>query len=62
MNTSSDTKIYHVEGEPSAVTISMSAVVVLAVYARVKMKEVEGDLWFCTKAEAEANGFRAPGQ
>ena len=49
VNTSKDTKIYHVEGESSS-------------YARVKMKDEEGDLWFCTKAEAEANGFRAPGQ
>ena len=48
VNTSKDTKIYHVEGESSS-------------YARVNMKEQEGDLWFCTKAEAEANGFRAPG-
>ena len=49
VNTGKDTKIYHVEGKSSS-------------YARVKMKENEGDLWFCTKAEAEANGFRAPGQ
>ena len=49
VNTSKDTKIYHVEGESSS-------------YARVKMKEEEGDRWFCTKAEAKANGFRAPGQ
>ena len=47
VNTSSDTKIYHVEGESSS-------------YGRVRMKEGEGDLWFCTKDEAEANGFRAP--
>ena len=47
VNTSRDTKIYHVEGESSS-------------YGRVKMKEAEGDLWFCTKDEAEANGFRAP--
>ena len=49
VNTSRDTKIYHVEGESSS-------------YARVNMKEGEGDLWFCTRAEAEANGFRAPGR
>ena len=47
VNTGRDTKIYHVEGESSS-------------YGRVKMKEGEGDLWFCTKDEAEANGFRAP--
>ena len=47
VNTSSDTKIYHVEGESSS-------------YGRVNMKEGEGDLWFCTEDEAEANGFRAP--
>ncbi len=47
VNTSSSTKIYHVEGESSS-------------YGRVNMKEGEGDLWFCTKDEAEANGFRAP--
>lgn len=47
VNTSKDTKIYHVEGESSS-------------YEMVKMKEGEGDLWFCTRAEAEANGFRAP--
>ena len=47
VNTSRDTKIYHVEGSSSS-------------YGRVKMKEGEGDLWFCTKDEAEANGFRAP--
>ena len=47
VNTSRDTKIYHVEGSSSS-------------YGRVKMKEEEGDLWFCTKDEAEANGFRAP--
>ena len=49
VNTSRDTKIYHVEGESSS-------------YGRVNMKEAEGDLWFCTRAEAEANGFRAPRQ
>ena len=49
VNTSRDTKIYHVEGSSSS-------------YGRVKMKEEEGDLWFCTRAEAEANGFRAPEQ
>ncbi len=49
VNTSRDTKIYHVEGESSS-------------YARVNMREGEGDLWFCTRAEAEANGFRAPRQ
>ncbi len=49
VNTSRDTKIYHVEGESSS-------------YGRVNMKEGEGDLWFCTRAEAEANGFRAPGR
>ncbi len=49
VNTSRDTKIYHVDGESSS-------------YARVNMKEGEGDLWFCTRAEAEANGFRAPGR
>ncbi len=47
VNTSRDTKIYHVEGSSSS-------------YGRVNMKEGEGDLWFCTKDEAEANGFRAP--
>ena len=47
VNTSRDTKIYHVEGESSS-------------HGRVNMKEGEGDLWFCTKDEAEANGFRAP--
>ena len=47
VNTTRDTKIYHVEGESSS-------------YGRVNMKETEGDLWFCTRAEAEANGFRAP--
>ena len=47
VNTSSSTKIYHVEGESSS-------------YGRVNMKEGEGDLWFCTRDEAEANGFRAP--
>ena len=47
VNTSRDTKIYHVEGSSSS-------------FGRVKMKEEEGDLWFCTKDEAEANGFRAP--
>ena len=47
VNTRNDTKIYHVDGESSS-------------YARVKMKESEGDLWFCAKEEAEANGFRAP--
>ncbi|MXX24587.1 MAG: nuclease, partial [Caldilineaceae bacterium SB0668_bin_21] len=49
VNTSRDTKIYHVEGESSS-------------YGQVRMKEGEGDLWFCTRAEAEANGFRAPRQ
>ena len=49
VNTSRDTKIYHVEGESSS-------------YGMVRMKEGEGDLWFCTRAEAEANGFRAPRQ
>jgi len=49
VNTRRDTKIYHVEGESSS-------------YARVNMREGEGDLWFCTRAEAEANGFRAPGR
>ena len=49
VNTSRDTKIYHVEGESSS-------------YGRVNMKAGEGDLWFCTRAEAEANGFRAPRQ
>ena len=49
VNTTRDTKIYHVEGESSS-------------YGRVNMKEGEGDLWFCTRAEAEANGFRAPRQ
>ena len=49
VNTRNDTKIYHVEGESSS-------------YARVNMKESEGDLWFCTVEEAEANGFRAPRQ
>jgi len=49
VNTTRDTKIYHVEGESSS-------------YGRVNMKEAEGDLWFCTRAEAEANGFRAPGR
>ncbi len=49
VNTTRDTKIYHVEGESPS-------------YGRVKMKEGEGDLWFCTRAEAEANGFRAPGR
>ncbi len=49
VNTSRDTKIYHVEGESPS-------------YGRVNMKEGEGDLWFCTRAEAEANGFRAPRQ
>ena len=49
VNTNRDTKIYHVEGESSS-------------YGRVNMKEGEGDLWFCTRAEAEANGFRAPGR
>ena len=47
VNTTRDTKIYHVDGESAS-------------YGRVNMKEAEGDLWFCTKAEAEANGFRAP--
>ena len=46
VNKSQDTKIYHVVGGSS--------------YARVNMKEEEGDLWFCTRQEAEANGFRAP--
>ena len=36
VNTSRDTKIYHVEGSSSS-------------YGRVKMKEEEGDLWFCTR-------------
>ncbi len=49
VNTRRDTKIYHVEGESSS-------------YGRVNMKAGEGDLWFCTRAEAEANGFRAPRQ
>ncbi len=49
VNTRRDTKIYHVEGESSS-------------YARVNMREGEGDRWFCTRAEAEANGFRAPRQ
>ena len=49
VNTTRDTKIYHVEEESSS-------------YGRVNMKEAEGDLWFCTRAEAEANGFRAPGR
>lgn len=49
VNTTRDTKIYHVEGESPS-------------YGRVNMKEGEGDLWFCTRAEAEANGFRAPGR
>lgn len=49
VNTNRDTKIYHVEGESSS-------------YGQVRMKEGEGDLWFCTRAEAEANGFRAPRQ
>ena len=49
VNTRRETKIYHVEGESSS-------------YARVNMREGEGDLWFCTRAEAEANGFRAPRQ
>ncbi len=49
VNTRRDTKIYHVEGESSS-------------YARVNMREGEGDRWFCTRAEAEANGFRAPGR
>ena len=49
VNTRRDTKIYHVEGESAS-------------YARVNMREGEGDLWFCTRAEAEANGFRAPRQ
>ncbi len=47
VNTRSETKIYHVEGESSS-------------YGRVNMKAGEGDLWFCTTDEAEANGFRAP--
>ena len=47
VNTRSDTKIYHVDGDSSS-------------YARVNMKGGEGDLWFCTREEAEANGFRAP--
>ena len=47
VNTRRDTKIYHVEGESSS-------------YGRVNMREGEGDRWFCTRAEAEANGFRAP--
>ena len=47
VNTRSSTKIYHVEGESSS-------------YGRVNMKAGEGDLWFCTTDEAEANGFRAP--
>lgn len=49
VNRTRDTKIYHVEGESSS-------------YGRVNMKAGEGDLWFCTRAEAEANGFRAPGR
>ena len=49
VNTTRDTNIYHVEGESAS-------------YGRVNMKEAEGDLWFCTRAEAEANGFRAPRQ
>lgn len=49
VNTTRDTKIYHVEGKSSS-------------YGRVNMKMGEGDLWFCTRAEAEANGFRAPGR
>ncbi|MDE0631802.1 MAG: thermonuclease family protein [Caldilineaceae bacterium] len=49
VNTTRDTKIYHVEGESPS-------------YGRVNMKVGEGDLWFCTRAEAEANGFRAPGR
>ncbi len=49
VNRTRDTKIYHVEGESAS-------------YGRVNMKEAEGDLWFCTRAEAEANGFRAPRQ
>ena len=47
VNTRNDTKIYHVEGVSSS-------------YNRVNMKESDGDLWFCTVEEAEANGFRAP--
>jgi micrococcal nuclease len=47
VNTRNDTKIYHVEGVSSS-------------YNRVNMKESDGDLWFCTIEEAEANGFRAP--
>ncbi len=47
VNTRSETKIYHVEGESSS-------------YGRVNMRAGEGDLWFCTTDEAEANGFRAP--
>ena len=49
VNTSRETKIYNVEGVSSS-------------YGRVNMKAGEGDLWFCTRAEAEANGFRAPRQ
>lgn len=49
VNTSSGTKIYHQDGKSAS-------------FARVNMKEGEGDLWFCTIEEAEANGFRAPGR
>lgn len=39
-------KIYHVPGDRD--------------YSRTKVKPEEGDQWFCTEADAQAAGFRAP--
>jgi hypothetical protein len=39
-----DEKIYHLPGDPD--------------YDRTQVNPAEGDRWFCTVAEAEANGFR----
>lgn len=43
---SSGDRIYHLPGGSS--------------YAQVVIRPEQGDRWFCTIAEAEANGFRAP--
>lgn len=48
VNLQRDTKIYHTTGS--------------RYYDRAKFNPAKGDLWFCTTAEAEAAGFRAPKQ
>jgi hypothetical protein len=45
-NISQNGRIYHVPGSPS--------------YRSTKIDESSGERWFCTEAEAQAAGWRAP--